>query len=87
MTSLKQHLITAPEDQLDKSMREFIEQNWHQEPTALELLEVLDKCIHFALASGLVIMVLETMLVSAMKAENTNMVELEKLATWRNEWN
>lgn len=87
MSSLKQHLITAPDTQLDKSMREYIEQHWHDEPTALEILEVLDKCVHFALASGLVVMVLETMLMTAMKAEKTNMVELEKLATWRTEWN
>lgn len=86
MSNLKEHLITAPDTQLDQAMREYIKEHWKNEPTALEILEVLDKCVHFALASGLVVMILETMLQTAMKNEHTSMPELEARATWRAEW-
>lgn len=66
-SSLKQHLLTAPESQLDPAMREYIQVEWKVDPTALQILEVLDKCIHFALASGLVVMLLESMLSAAMQ--------------------
>ena len=84
--SLKQHLLTAPESQLDPAMRKYIEAEWQAEPSALQILEVLDKCIHFGLASGLVIMLLESMLNAAVQRERTDMAALEARATWRAEW-
>jgi hypothetical protein len=86
MKNLTQHLISAPDTQLDPSMRAHIQEEWSEKPTALEILEVLDKVIHFALGSGFVIMVLETMLNDAMLEEKTDMKTLSEKATWRNEW-
>ena len=40
--SLKSLLITAPEDQLDPSLVSLVK-SWDEEPTALQILELLDK--------------------------------------------
>lgn len=80
--NMKEMLLQAPDGHLDPSMFPYIEQ-WSDEPTALQILEVLDKCVFAALASGFVIQVLETMLDTAMRAENTTHEELVKKASWR----
>lgn len=80
--SMKELLLQAPDGHLDSSMFPYIEQ-WAEEPTALQILEVLDKCIYAALASGFIIQVLQTMLDSAIAAEKTTLDELVKHASWR----
>ena len=82
MNELKQMLLTAPDGQLDASMFPLIEK-WNDEPTALQILEVLDHCVYSALASGFVMVLLESMLDIAMKQENTTHEQLVENATWR----
>ena len=82
MRDLKQMLLAAPDGQLDSSMFPLIEK-WDDQPKAIQILEVLDKCIYYALASGFVIGALEVMLDAAMKSENVTLEQLVPLAVWR----
>ncbi len=80
--NLKTALLSAPESQLDAKMKPLIEK-WGEPPTAIQLLEVLDHCIHGALASSLVVKLLQLLYDDTLKAEGTTHEEVVKLATWR----
>lgn len=84
-TELKQMLLDAPYGHLDASIKPMIEK-WDEPPTALQILEVLDKCIYAALASGFVIDILETMLAGTNMEENTTYELVEALAVWRKQY-
>jgi hypothetical protein len=79
---LKAMLLAAPDSQLDASMFPLIEK-WDMPPKALQILEVLDHCIHCALASGFTVTLFQVMLDEAMTNEGTTHEELVKLASWR----
>lgn len=83
--SLRQMLLAAPDSQLDASMFPLI-QSWHQPPTALQILEVLDKCVFSSLASGFVITLLEMLYEDALKTKGLNRDTVEAQATWRKNW-
>ena len=80
--SIKDALLKAPDSQLDAEMFSLIEK-WNDEPTSLQVLEVLDRCVYAGLASSFVIVLLESILDMAMTLENTTIEEVIKLATWR----
>lgn len=80
--TLKQLMIAAPPDQLDPAAQEII-QKWDDEPTAIQIFEVLDKAVRYAWASGFALTVLGTFLDLRMKLEGLSQEELEALATWR----
>jgi len=80
----KQILLMAPETQLDASMKPLIEK-WLEPPTPIQVLEVLDHCIHGALASGIVVSLLQTMYKKTCDRDNTTHEEVIKNATWRTE--
>lgn len=82
MNELKQILLTAPDSQLDHCMFPLIEK-WNDIPTALQILEVLDHCIHASLASGVVITVLQTLLDNALAGEKKTLEEVVEHAHWR----
>lgn len=82
LSDLKALLLEAPDDQLDHSMFPLIEA-WDAEPKAIQILEVLDKCIYYALASGFAVKALQVMLDYAMTNEGTTLDQLEPLAVWR----
>ena len=84
MNKFKEALLKAPDSQLDSSMFPLIEK-WDDEPTPIQILEVLDKCIFASLASGFTIVLLENLLDMALKREKTTLEEVVKLATWRTE--
>jgi hypothetical protein len=79
---LKKWLLQASDNQLDFRMIPMIEK-WDDDPKAIQILEVLDKCIYASLASEIVISVLQIMLDEQIRKEKTTMDELVKLATWR----
>ena len=58
---LKQWLLAAPDNQLDKCMFPLIEK-WKHPIKAVQVLEVLDRCACFALASGWMMGVLHSLL-------------------------
>ena len=82
MTELKDILLTAPDTMLDASMKPLL-QNWSSPPTALQVLEVLDKCIFSSLANGAVIIVLRGEYELRLKEEKTTHDELVERAVWR----
>lgn len=84
MKEIIEHLLKAPDRQLDAQMKPLIEK-WSDPPTALQVLEVLDYCIHGSLASGFVVSVLQILYDMRCKAEGVTHEQLEPLATWRNQ--
>ena len=82
MKDIKEQLLKAPDTQLDASMFPLIEK-WDNEPTSLQILEVLDKCIHASLASGFVIKLLQSLYDIALKREGKKHEDNVPLATWR----
>ncbi len=75
-------LLNMSDDQIDASMKPYIEK-WSDPPTALQVLEVLDWCIHGALASGFVVAALQTLYDIRCKEEGVSHEDVAKLATWR----
>ncbi len=84
LIEMKKMLLIAPEDQLDKSMFPLIEKWSEPEVKAIQILEVLDHCIHASLASGFTINLLQTMLDLSLLNENKKLDDILPLATWRN---
>lgn len=82
LAGLKQLMLEAPEGQLDPSMLPLIEK-WDSEPKAIQILEVLDKCIYYGASSDFVVSVLQIMLEYAMAAEGITLEQLVPLAVWR----
>lgn len=75
-------LLQLSDNQLDASMKPLIEK-WSGTPTAVQILEVLDHCIHASLASGFVVTVLQALYDDACKNEGTTHEVVVKNATWR----
>ncbi len=82
MKAIADVLLKMTEEQLDRSMHPYIEK-WSAPPTALQVLEVLDRCVHGALASSFVIGSLRAMLGIALKGEGKTLEQLEPEVTWR----
>jgi len=82
MKPLVDMLLEAPDSQLDSKMLPFI-RKWSDPPKAVEVLEVLDYCVNGALASGVVMQVLNILYERTCSAENTTHDAVAKLATWR----
>ena len=78
------HLLSAPDSQLDASMKPLIKK-WADPTPPLQILEVLDHCIYGALASGFVITLLQIEYDAACTRDKTPHEEVVKLATWRND--
>jgi hypothetical protein len=81
---MKELLLKAPDSQLDSSMLPLIKA-WDEPPKAIQILEVVDKCIHGSLASSFVMVVLQGMYDQALKNEGLTHEQLVPLATWRGE--
>ena len=79
---MKEILLQAPDSQLDASMKPLVEK-WSSPAKAIEILEVLDWCIHGSLASGLVVTLLQKLYDAALETEQVTHADMEKLATWR----
>jgi len=81
-SKLVQMLLLAPDGQLDAKMKPLIEK-WDDPPTALQVLEVLDHCVHGAIASGMVIGLFKAMLDGCLSREGKTLEDVTALATWR----
>ena len=84
MKEIIQLLIEAPDHELDAQAVEIIK-TWGEKPTALQILEVLDKCVYCAWASGFTMQVLNVLYDAALKNEGKTHEDLVPLATWRTE--
>lgn len=80
--SLKSTILAAPDGHLDESVKPLIE-NWDEEPTSLQVLEVLDKCVHGGLASDMLMLLFNNVYVQALEKEGKLHNDNVQLATWR----
>lgn len=80
-SNIREMFVTAPESQIDKSLCEMI-MKWSDEPTAIEILEVLDSAICFSLASGFVVSMLQMVYESKPKEEK-KLAEAYAKENWR----
>jgi len=82
MQTMKAIMLECPDNQLDPSIKEDIKKNWNDEPSALQILRILDSCV----ASGqgpLAVKALELLLNQAIDEEATTYEALVKRAAWR----
>ena len=84
-TILKNLLLQASDDQLDASMFPLIEKWDDKGPTPIQVLEVLDKCARYSLASGFTMQTLGVVYELTLADYNTTHDEVVKQATWRTE--
>ncbi len=82
MSEVIDMLMDAPDGQLDAAMKPLI-QKWSDPPTAYDVLEVLDHCIHGSLASGLAIQVLQMLYEGACERDGLLHEDVVKHAIWR----
>jgi hypothetical protein len=81
-SDMKQLLLTAPAGQLDACMKPLIEKR-DTPAKAVQILEVLDSCIHGGLASGFTVRLLQMLYDAALTTEKTTHETVVKLAIWR----
>ena len=81
---MKRLLLQFSDRQLDASMFPLI-QVWNDPPKAIQILEVVDKCIYCSLASSFILVVLQQMYDHALEDEGLTHEQLVPLATWRGE--
>lgn len=84
MPTTRELVLTAPPSQLDPHLKSIAE-DWADEPAAIELLELLDKCTYLGAASGFFVQALSTFLDAQLQAEGKTLDDLLPLATWRSE--
>jgi len=84
--SLKEMLLSGPDDPhapVDPLLKELIRKWDEPEPSALQVLHVLDMAVHGALASDFVISVLQIVYNTRLSKEGKTHEQLVPLATWR----
>ena len=84
MSDIRDMLCQLDDRNLDASMFPLI-RKWDVPAKAIQILEVLDHCIHGSLASGFIVKTLQVLYDIALKNENVTHEQLVPLATWRNE--
>lgn len=82
---IREILCAGSDSMLDARMHPLIKR-WDDPAKAIQILEVLDICIHGALASSFVIKALQAMYDTALKNEGMTHEEMAKLAVWRTQW-
>lgn len=83
MKELKQLLIEAPNDHLDAKMRDLISKWDDPDPKPIQVLEVLDHCVHGGMASEFTLMSLEIIYTRVLEQNNIKHEDVVPLATWR----
>ncbi len=81
---IRELLCSMSDSQIDARMHPMI-RKWDDPARAIQILEVLDICIHDALASGFVVSALQAMYSAACKREGVEHEQVVKFATWRKE--
>jgi hypothetical protein len=82
MNTLCNLLLEAPDEQMDPILKQFISK-WDDEPTSLQILEVIDHAVYSALASDFVVSVLQSLYENALKSEGKTDDDNARFATWR----
>ncbi len=81
---LKHLLLSAPDSQLDISLKHMIEK-WTIPIKAINVLELLDNIVYTGGASGFVINILNRLLQTCLVDEEITYEELIKFASWRHD--
>lgn len=81
--ALKQAFLEAPAGELDPILKPIIERWDDPDPTAIQVLEVLDKAVHGSLASGFAVQALAALYDGLLKEEGKTHEEVVALVTWR----
>ncbi len=81
---VKQMLLAAPDNELDSQFKPMIEK-WEDEPSAIQILELLDQVVHSGGGSGFVVTLLNTLLSLTIMKEKTTYNDVVKQAVWRTE--
>lgn len=81
---IKALLLGAPDSSFDYSLKPLV-QAWPNEPSALQILEVLDHAVACGLASGQMIWLLDHCMRKAIINESTTYEEVVSKAEWRKE--
>lgn len=82
METMKELFARAPEVEIDPSLQPII-QRWDDEPSAVQVLELLDHGTHSGGLSDFVISALRIMLTQAMNSEGLAWNDLVAKVTWR----
>ena len=81
----KEVWLEAPEEQMSSSIKNIIREKWHDEPTAIQILEAVDHCVHWGASSDFVVTALNTYMHAALKSEGKTYEQLVTEAVWREE--
>ncbi len=81
--TLKTLLLSASDSQLDAAMKPLIAKWNEPTPASIQVLEVLDHCIHGSLASGFVIKVLQELYQNCLTTEGKTHEQNLSAAIWR----
>lgn len=79
----KQHWLEAPDNVIDQSIREMIRDKWDDEPTSIQILEVVDHVVHWGAGSDLAVHLLDLRLRAALASENKILDDILPDAVWR----
>lgn len=74
-------ILEAPDSQLDESVFNDIK-GWNLEPSALDILFILDKIVYFSLGSEFTVSMFGMVLAQAMIEEDIDMDELTSQRNW-----
>lgn len=79
--SMIENLLDAPESQMDPKLKDDI-RKWNAEPTALEILYILDKMICYSWASGFVVRMFQSFFRMACSKEGKTEEEVLAQRSW-----
>ena len=82
--NMRDLLLLGPDGQIAEFVKDTVRE-WSDQPTALQILKSLDAGVHGGGVSEFTLGVLDTLLVLAIKQENTTYDDVVKQATWRNQ--
>lgn len=80
----KGYMLQSSDDMVDAELKKLIH-SWNENTKPINVLEALDKSIHYSWTSGFWIRCLQILYDSICKHYNTTHEEVVKNAVWRNE--
>lgn len=81
--NMKERWLDAPDMTLGESVKNLIREKWDDEPTAIQLLEIVDHAVHWGAASDIAVKILDLYLRSALMREGKELEDILPLAVWR----
>lgn len=81
----KEIWLEAPVEQMAGVIKNIIREKWDDEPSAIQILEVVDHCVYWGASSDFVVTALNAYMHIALKNEGKTYEQLVTEATWREE--